>query len=124
MAATPTAAGPAQIPRYVRTDAAAVRVRRAAPRGTNSNPQPAAAVTLEVGSVHGGRCPLPLVAAVAVTLPVRSGCLLGAGARARPAAASVMMLALRLSSIAFTYISYCGKFMVTIICVIIWYDHG
>ncbi len=82
MAATPTAAGPAQIPRYVRTDAATVRVRRAAPRGTNPDPQPAAAVTLEVGSVHGGRCPLPLVAAVAVTLPVRSGCLTGAGARA------------------------------------------
>jgi hypothetical protein len=70
----------AQIPRYVRTDAAAVRVRRAAPRGA----QQAAAVTLEVGSVHGGRCPLPLFAAVAVTLPVRSGCR-AAGWRTRAA---------------------------------------
>lgn len=34
-------------------------------------PQQAATVTLAVGSVHGPKCPLPLVASVEVALPVR-----------------------------------------------------
>ena len=44
-----------------------LRVRRTALRG----PQQTATVTLALGSVHGPKCPLPLVASVDVALPVR-----------------------------------------------------
>ena len=45
----------------------AVHVRRTALRGA----QQACTVTLAVCSVHGAKCPLPMVAAVEVALPVR-----------------------------------------------------
>ena len=56
-----------QIPRYVRDDAVAVHVRRTALRGA----QQACTVTLAVCSGHGAKCPLPMLVAVEVALPVR-----------------------------------------------------
>ncbi|KAK9835969.1 hypothetical protein WJX81_002387 [Elliptochloris bilobata] len=54
-----------RIPRYVRSDAVAVHVRRTALRGARQ----AATVMLSVCSVHGAKCPLPMLASIDVTLP-------------------------------------------------------
>lgn len=56
-----------QIPHYVRDDVVAVHVRRTALRGARQ----ACTVTLAVCSVHGAKCPLLMLAAVEVDLPVR-----------------------------------------------------